>query len=163
VLIHAGSGAIGLAAIAIASSFDCDIYTTVSTEEKKQFVKVSCEQIFFFMNFQFCQPFPRQNLFPGIRDDHFLNSRDTTFLPDIMRLTDNRGVDVVLNSLAEDMLLAGVECLAQDGRFLEIGKYDMMENSRLGMKCFLRNINFISVVGERLHDVDNLDWPEVSV
>lgn len=42
------------------------------------------------------------------------------------------GVDVVLNSLAEEKLQAGIRCLARHGRFLEIGKYDLSNNSALG-------------------------------
>lgn len=42
------------------------------------------------------------------------------------------GVDVVLNSLAEEKLQASVRCVARHGRFLEIGKYDLSNNSPLG-------------------------------
>lgn len=43
------------------------------------------------------------------------------------------GVDLVLNSLAEEKLQASVRCLAQHGRFLEIGKFDLSNNHPLGM------------------------------
>lgn len=46
--------------------------------------------------------------------------------------TDGKGVDMVLNSLAEEKLLASVRCLATGGRFLEIGKFDLANNSMLG-------------------------------
>lgn len=42
------------------------------------------------------------------------------------------GVDLVLNSLAEEKLQASLRCLARHGRFLEIGKYDLSNNSPLG-------------------------------
>ena len=42
------------------------------------------------------------------------------------------GVDMVLNSLAEEKLQASIRCLARHGRFLEIGKYDLSNNSPLG-------------------------------
>lgn len=42
------------------------------------------------------------------------------------------GVDVVLNSLAEEKLQASLRCLARHGRFLEIGKYDLSNNTPLG-------------------------------
>lgn len=38
VLIHSGSGATGLAAISVALSKGCEVFTTVSTKEKKQFL-----------------------------------------------------------------------------------------------------------------------------
>lgn len=43
-----------------------------------------------------------------------------------------QGVDLVLNSLAEEKLQASVRCLAQHGRFLEIGKFDLSNNHPLG-------------------------------
>lgn len=42
------------------------------------------------------------------------------------------GVDLVLNSLADEKLQASLRCLARHGRFLEIGKYDLSNNSPLG-------------------------------
>ena len=41
-------------------------------------------------------------------------------------------MDLVLNSLAEEKLQASVRCLAQHGRFLEIGKFDLSNNHLLG-------------------------------
>jgi NADPH:quinone reductase-like Zn-dependent oxidoreductase len=51
----------------------------------------------------------------GIPRDCIFNSRDASFLPDIMRQTKNRGVDVVLNSLAGNLLHASWECVAPYG------------------------------------------------
>lgn len=44
----------------------------------------------------------------------------------------SQGADLVLNSLAEEKLQASVRCLAQHGRFLEIGKFDLSKNHPLG-------------------------------
>lgn len=44
------------------------------------------------------------------------------------------GVDIVLNSLAEEKLQASLRVLAQHGRFLEIGKFDLSNNTALGIK-----------------------------
>lgn len=54
-----------------------------------------------------------------------------------MMETDGKGVDMVLNSLAEEKLLASVRCLATGGRFLEIGKFDLANNSMLGGVIFI--------------------------
>ena len=54
-----------------------------------------------------------------------------------MSETNGRGVDLVLNSLAEEKLQASVRCLAPGGRFLEIGKFDLDNNSRLGSLRFI--------------------------
>lgn len=39
ILIHAGSGGVGQAAINLALSYGCKIFTTVGTPEKKEFIK----------------------------------------------------------------------------------------------------------------------------
>lgn len=39
----------------------------------------------------------------GIPEDHIFSSRDLTFFQGVMRMTGNRGVDVVLNSLAGEV------------------------------------------------------------
>ncbi|KAJ8668370.1 hypothetical protein QAD02_010033 [Eretmocerus hayati] len=125
ILIHVGSGGVGQAAIHLALHEGCEIFTTVGTPEKRQFI--------------------RDN-FPQIKDDHIGNSRDTSFKQMIMEQTKGRGVDMVLNSLAEEKLEASVACLACGGKFLEIGKYDAAANNPLGMKAFLRDISFHAVM-----------------
>ena len=74
-----------------------------------------------------------------LTDFNIGNSRDTTFKRLIMSETNGRGVDLVLNSLAEDKLQASVRCLAPGGRFLEIGRFDLDNNSRLG-RLYLINL-----------------------
>ena len=45
ILIHAGSGGIGQAAITLALYYGLDIFTTVGTEEKRQFIRETFPQI----------------------------------------------------------------------------------------------------------------------
>ncbi|KAK4877916.1 hypothetical protein RN001_010422 [Aquatica leii] len=121
ILIHAGSGGIGQAALHIATFLKCNVFTTVSTEEKRQFIRAN---------------------FPDVPDHHIGNSRDTSFERMIYKETKGRGVDFVLNSLAEEKLLASVRCLAPHGKFIEIGKYDLLKNNVLPLsylaegRCF---------------------------
>ena len=122
VLIHSGSGGVGQAAISIALSMGCEVYTTVGSQEKKEYLKKE---------------------FPQLTDKNFANSRDTSFEQHILRQTSGRGVDVVLNSLSEEKLQASVRCLAQHGRFLEIGKYDLSQNNPLGQSSIQSIITFI--------------------
>jgi hypothetical protein len=39
----------------------------------------------------------------GIPDDHIFSSRDLTFVKGVMRMTNNKGVDLVLNSLSGEV------------------------------------------------------------
>ncbi|KYM98433.1 Fatty acid synthase [Cyphomyrmex costatus] len=129
VLIHSGTGGIGQAAIHVALKEGCDVFTTVGTTDKRDFIK---------------------KMFPIIPDEHIGNSRDTSFEHMIMRQTKGRGVDIVLNSLAEEKLIASVRCLAQNGRFLEIGKFDIVSNNSLGMSAFQKGISFHGIILENV-------------
>jgi fatty acid synthase len=115
ILIHAGSGGVGLAAIRVAFAYGLEVFTTVSTEEKKKFLLQE---------------------FPQLKEENIGNSRDTSFEDMILENTNGRGVDYILNSLADEKLQASLRCLARGGKFIEIGKYDMMQNNKLGMKSF---------------------------
>ena len=123
ILIHAGAGGVGQAAVGLALSVRADVFATVGSASKKTFLMEKF----------------------GLQEDHIFYSRDTSFKAGIMRMTNNRGVDVVLNSLAGDALHATLECLTTFGRFIEIGKRDIIENTRLMMAPFARNIVFASV------------------
>ncbi|KAL7036630.1 hypothetical protein ACKWTF_008883 [Chironomus riparius] len=129
ILIHAGSGGVGLAAIRVALAYGLNVFTTVSTEEKKDFLL---------------------NEFPQLKREHIGHSRDTSFEDLLMTLTEGKGVDYVLNSLAEEKLQSSIRCLGQGGIFLEIGKFDMSKDSKIGLGEFLRELSFHAVL------VDNL-------
>ncbi|XP_050423114.1 fatty acid synthase-like isoform X2 [Adelges cooleyi] len=131
-LVHAGTGGVGQAAISIALHMGVTVYTTVGSKQKREFLKKT---------------------FPKLTDKNIANSRDTSFEQHVLRQTKGRGVDLVLNSLADDKLQASVRCLAKDGRFLEIGKLDLSNNSPLGMSVFLKNTTFHGILLDSLFDV----------
>ncbi|XP_060583977.1 fatty acid synthase-like [Ruditapes philippinarum] len=141
VLIHSGSGGVGQAAIAVALSYGCTVFTTVSSQEKRSYLK---------------------SRFPKLTDKHFFNSRDTTFENGVLKATKGKGVDIVLNSLAEEKLQASLRVLAQHGRFLEIGKFDLSNDTSLGMSIFLKNISFHGILLDALFEEGNRDWSIVS-
>ncbi|KAI1464031.1 putative polyketide synthase [Daldinia caldariorum] len=123
VLIHSGAGGTGQAAIQIAKICGAQVFTTVSSNKKKELL----------------------NTLYDIPTENILNSRDLSFADGIRRLTRNRGVDVVLNSLAGDALVASWECVASFGRFIEIGKKDIFSHNKLPMLPFARNVSFSAV------------------
>ncbi|XP_063235501.1 fatty acid synthase-like isoform X2 [Bacillus rossius redtenbacheri] len=135
-LVHAGSGGVGQAAISIALDAGLTVYTTVGSAEKRSFLK---------------------RRFPQLTDRHIFNSRDVSFEKHVMHETQGRGVDLVLNSLAEDKLLASVRCLANHGRFLEIGKFDLTNNSILGLSAFSGNRSFHGVFLDALFEKNSVE------
>lgn len=78
------------------------------------------------------------------------NSRDCSFETMIKLQTNGDGVDYVLNSLSDDKLHASIRCLGRGGTFLEIGKFDLANDTKIGLGNFLKEISFRSVL------VDNL-------
>lgn len=94
-------------------------------------------------------------------DSNIGNSRDTSFEQLILTETNGRGVDLVLNSLAGEKLQASVRCLANGGRFLEIGKFDLSNNTALGMSLFLKNTSFHGILLDALFDTDCPDKKEL--
>ena len=128
ILIHSGAGGVGQAAINICQYYKCKIFTTVSNQEKRDFLKKNY----------------------GLTDEQIYNSRNTDFENKILGATDGLGIDLVLNSLAEEKLLASFRCLGQDGRFIEIGRYDFQMNNLLPMFAFIKNINFYAVSFDKI-------------
>lgn len=123
VLIHAGAGGVGQAAIMIAQMIGAEIYATVGNDTKKEHLVALY----------------------GLRGDRIFSSRNPEFGRHIRDMTNQKGVDVVLNSLSGELLKTGWESLANFGRFVEIGKSDIERNSRLNMATFSKSTTFASV------------------
>ncbi|KAH8693388.1 hypothetical protein GQ44DRAFT_695216 [Phaeosphaeriaceae sp. PMI808] len=128
VLIHSGCGGVGLAAIQLARMIGAEVYTTVSSEKKVEFL---------------VQEF-------GISKDHIFNSRRVSFEEDLLRETNGRGVDLALNSLSGELLHATWRCIAKWGTLVEIGKRDLLGAGKLNMEVFLANRSY------RCVDIDQM-------
>lgn len=96
VLIHAAAGGVGLAAMQLVKWAGGEIFATAS-RGKWEFLKSL-----------------------GIK--HIMNSRTLSFADDVMKQTNGKGVDIVLNSLADDFIPKSIALLSPKGRFIEIGK-----------------------------------------
>ncbi len=62
-----------------------------------------------------------------------------------MRLTEGRGVSVVLNSLAGEAMERSLGLLRPFGRFVELGKRDYLANTAVGLRPFRRNLSYFGV------------------
>jgi acyl transferase domain-containing protein len=105
VLVHAAAGGVGLAAVQLALRAGAQVFATAGSEEKRR-------------------------LLAGLGIEHVMSSRNTDFADEVLAVTAGRGVDVVLNSLAGDLLEASVRVLADDGRFVELGKRGIWDHER---------------------------------
>ena len=123
ILIHAGAGATGQMAIQMSLNLGAIVFVTVGSADKRSLVMKQY----------------------GVPERHIFYSRNTDFASGIRRITNGRGVDIVLNSLAGDSLVASWECIAAFGRFIEIGKRDIYSHKQLPMFPFAKNVTFSTI------------------
>jgi putative PIG3 family NAD(P)H quinone oxidoreductase len=97
ILIHGGSSGIGTAAIQLARARGARVFATAGSEEKC----AACE---------------------ALGAERCINYRETDFVAAIKALTDNRGVDVVLDMVGGDYLPRNIDLLAMDGRLVQIAQ-----------------------------------------
>jgi emericellamide synthase (highly reducing iterative type I polyketide synthase) len=107
----------------VAQHLGAEVFATVGSAEKKQFL---------------IDEF-------SVAADHIFSSRTTAFREGILGMTEGKGVDVVLNSLTGEQFRESCNCLAEFGRFIEIGKRDLLMNARMDMGFFVKNITFSSL------------------
>ena len=106
ILIHAAAGGVGLAAVRLAQLAGAEVFATAGSPEKRAFLR-------------------------SLGVEHVMDSRSLDFADEIMTLTRGRGVDVVLNSLADKFIPRTLAVLAQGGRFVEIGKRGVWEPAQV--------------------------------
>ncbi|KAJ6785918.1 hypothetical protein PWT90_01292 [Aphanocladium album] len=114
VLIHAGAGGVGQAAIAIAQSVGARVFATVGSDEEKAYLLKHY----------------------GLLEEKIFSSLNSDFREKVLRATAGCGVDVLLNSLAGPLLQAGWDSMASCGRFIELGKSDAKLSKTLDMRKF---------------------------
>ncbi|MEC3982782.1 SDR family NAD(P)-dependent oxidoreductase, partial [Amycolatopsis sp. H20-H5] len=103
VLVHAGAGGVGMAAIQLAQHLGAEVFATASEGKWDELRAL------------------------GVAEDHLASSRTTDFEQRFSETTGGRGVDVVLNALTGEFVDASLRLLAPEGRFLEMGKTDIRE------------------------------------
>ena len=106
VLIHAGSGGVGLAAIQLAQVAGAEVFATASA--------------------------PKQAYLRSLGVEHIYDSRQTLFGEEILADTGGEGIHVVLNSLtSEGFIDASLACLAEGGRFVELARRDILSHEEM--------------------------------
>ncbi|GHS82286.1 polyketide synthase [Pseudomonas sp. PAGU 2196] len=125
VLIHGAAGGVGIAAIQIAKWLGAEIHATAGSDEKRDFLRLL-----------------------GV--DNVYDSRSLAYADQVLAATGGRGVDVVLNSLAGEAINRNLRVLKPFGRFLELGKRDFYQNTRIGLRPFRNNISYFGIDADQL-------------
>ncbi|HYF06178.1 MAG TPA: SDR family NAD(P)-dependent oxidoreductase, partial [Acetobacteraceae bacterium] len=124
VLIHGGAGGVGLAAMQIALAAGARVAASAGTAEKRAFLRLAGAEL-------------------------VLDSRDAGFA-DALRAAWPEGVDVVLNALAGEAMEKSLGLLKPFGRFVELGKRDFAEDTRVGLRALRRNASYFAVDADAL-------------
>jgi NADPH:quinone reductase-like Zn-dependent oxidoreductase len=123
VLIHSAAGGVGIACIQLCQRLDCEIFATVGSSEKRQFLTAEF----------------------GIQEDHIFSSRSPAFARGVRQVTQGYGVDVVVNSLTGNLLDDSWRLLAPHGTLIQIAKKDSFDRNCLSMEPFAFNCSFRSL------------------
>lgn len=97
VLIQPGSGAVGMAAMQLAKWMGARVIATAGTDEK-------CARI------------------RGLGADEAINYATTDFVPEVLRITGGRGVDVALDTVGAGVYGKSLQVLAEGGRMVGVGR-----------------------------------------
>ncbi len=97
VLIHAGAGGVGMAAVHLALRAGAEVFATAGSDAKRAFLR-------------------------ELGVSHVLDSRQLSFADEVMARTGGEGVHVTLNSLSDAFVERSLAVTARGGRFIEIGK-----------------------------------------
>ena len=135
VLIQTATGGCGLIALQLAQLKDCVCYATSSKEEKRDLLEKL--QVPYVLDYQ------------------------TAFDEEIQRLTQGRGVDVVLNMLAGDGIQRGLNSLASSGRYLELAVHALKTSSKLDLSKLVDNQSIFSIDLRRLEAAGRFSLKEI--
>ncbi|QWF78547.1 type I polyketide synthase [Amycolatopsis sp. CA-230715] len=102
-LVHSAAGGVGMAAVQLAKHFGAEVFGTASPAKWDALRSL------------------------GFDDDHVASSRDLDFEEQFRKVTGGHGMDVVLDSLAQEFVDASLRLTAPGGRFVELGKTDLRD------------------------------------
>ncbi|WP_047257532.1 type I polyketide synthase [Chromobacterium subtsugae] len=136
ILIHSAAGGVGMAAMQIALYLGAEVWVTAGSEEKRE-------------------------LLIGMGAKGAANSRTREFGEVFRRQLGERPFAVILNALAGELLEESLSLLAPQGRFLELGLRDILQNWRLGLALFAEGGSFHAVQAGAEHPAYREAWAEV--
>ena len=121
-LVHGGSSGIGTTAIQLGKAFGATVYTTAGTPEKCEFCK-------------------------NLGADAAINYREQDFSTEIKRITDDKGVDIILDMVGGPYFPKNIKLLADEGRLLQIA---LMQGSNAEVDFLALLLKRVTLTGSTL-------------
>lgn len=122
ILVHGGTSGIGTTALQLAHSFGARVLTTAGSDEKCAFCK-------------------------KIGADEAINYRTQDFVAESKRLTEGKGVDLILDMVGGPYLEKNVRCLALEGRLVQIA---FLQESRVSFDFMPMMLKRLTLTGSTL-------------
>ena len=120
ILIQSAAGGTGLIAVQYALAKGLDVYATAGSQAKLEYLA-------------------------GMGVKHLINYSTHDFKQEILRMTDNKGVDIVINTLSGDAIQKGMDILAPGGRYVELAMTGLKNSAKLDLSKFTHNQMFVSI------------------
>lgn len=120
ILIQTATGACGLMAIQLANLKNCEIFATSSKEKKLNILK-------------------RMNI------PHIINYKTDEFDKIIKEITQNKGVDFVLNMVSGTAIQRGINSLGPSGRYIELAVHGLRTGEKLDLSSLVDNQTIRSI------------------
>jgi NADPH:quinone reductase-like Zn-dependent oxidoreductase len=122
ILVHAGGSGIGTAAILMAKSIGCTVYTTIGDDEKAEKAR-------------------------ALGADHVINYKTERFEGVVRKLTQRKGVDVVFEHVGVDTWNGSLLCLKRGGRLVTCGSTSGISVSMNLMQLFQQQYRIFGSFG----------------
>jgi NADPH:quinone reductase len=117
-LVHAGAGAVGSAAIQLGKAFGATVIATASNSHKEAI----CREL---------------------GADHAVNYSSLNFVEEVLKVTAGRGADVILDPVGGEIFGRSLRCIASEGRIIPVGFASGSIPSVAMNRVLLKNISIV--------------------
>ena len=128
ILIHTATGGVGLIAVQYAKKCGLNIIATVGSEEKINYLK-------------------------GIGVENCINYLVSDFKEEVLKLTNGRGVDIIINTLSGEAISRNMDILAPGGRYMEIAMTALKSLKSFDISRLNDNQTFFSIDVRKLYKI----------
>ncbi|HJQ32419.1 MAG TPA: NADPH:quinone oxidoreductase family protein [Pyrinomonadaceae bacterium] len=117
-LVHAAAGAVGSAAVQLGKAFGATVIAAASNSNKEAICR-------------------------GLGADYSINYSTHNFVEEVLKVTDGRGADVILDPVGGEVFGQSLRCIASEGRIIPVGFASGNIPSVAMNRVLLKNISIV--------------------
>ncbi len=126
ILIQSATGGVGLTAVQLAKHYGATVFATAGSRRKVEYLH-------------------------SVGVDHAIDYVESDFQAEVARLTNGRGVDVVINTLPGEAIQKGMHCLAPGGRYIELAAVGLKAAKAIDLSILAGNKTVFALDIRALH------------